>query len=133
MKFLFSVLLSSIFLLFLNDNQLYTLSMGSPQNCELAASICAINTDKVTNDAKQVYCQLEKLGEKNLKITILKQQLSDKFYFNFLATGYMKFELDYTLDSQVVSDLSLSNIIIKTGKYLVVETATSYEMEVNLK
>lgn len=107
--------------------------MGSPQNCELAASICAINTDKVTNDAKQVYCQLEKLGEKNLKITILKQQLSDKFYFNFLATGYMKFELDYTLDSQVVSDLSLSNIIIKTGKYLVVETATSYEMEVNLK
>lgn len=133
MKFLFSVLLSSILLLFLNDNQLYTLSMGSPQNCELAASICAINTDKVTNDAKQVYCQLEKLGEKNLKITILKQQLSDKFYFNFLATGYMKFELDYTLDSQVVSDLSLSNIIIKTGKYLVVETATSYEMEVNLK
>ncbi len=107
--------------------------MGNPQNCELAASICAINTDKITDEARQVYCELEKLGEKNLKITIPKQQLSDKFYFNFLATGYMKFEFDYTLGYQIVSDLHLSNTNIKIGKYMVVETTNSYELEVNLK
>lgn len=133
MKLLFSVLLSGILLFFLNENSLYTLSMGNPQNCELAASICSVNSDKVTDENKQVYCKLEKISEKSLRIKVSKQQVSDKFYFNFLATGYIKLEFDYTLNPEIVSDLSLSNIIIKAGKYSVVETSTSYEMEVNLK
>lgn len=134
MKIGLSLLLTSLLMFeFINSNNPYMLSMGNPQNCELAASICAINTDKITDEARQVYCKLVKVGEKNLKITIPKQQLIDKFYFNFLATGYMKFEFDYPLGPQIISDLHLSNTNIKMGKYMIVETPNSYELEVNLK
>ena len=115
------------------DNKTFVLTMGAPPNCAAENNICNIQLQSVQDKNNQVACGLFKLNERTLSISIYKTSTSEVFYFNYLATGFFVVSNDYALNQDVVDYLSLSNLIVKAGKYPITVTALAYVVEVNIR
>lgn len=112
-------------------NNQYLLTMGNAPNCVPANSICKIGKGGIIDNTKQVNCDILKNGERNLKIIIPKIDVNEVFYFNYISTGFLRIEVDYELENELL--IGLNNRVIKAGKYPIVETLQAYEIEVTLK
>jgi hypothetical protein len=133
MKVTTALFFTILFLSFAEVSTPFVLTMGNPNTCELEKSICSIGTGEITNNSKQVRCNIEKVGERSLKVIITKSGLSEQFYFDYISTGYFKIESDFQFNVEFASSVNLSNKTIKSGKYQITETSLSYEVEVSLK
>jgi hypothetical protein len=133
MKLTTSLFFTLLVLSFAEISTPFILTMGNPNTCELEKSICTIGTGEITDFSKQVKCNIEKVGERSLKIIITKSGLSEQFYFDYISTGYFKIEFDFQFNTEFANNLDLSNKTIKSGKYQITETSLTYEVEVSLK